>query len=223
MIDAKVQNDDVQAKVDFSARRAGKLQASAHTVVSKREGQWGVAGNAPLEWKLAGELNTLAWLSLIVETPLNAEGHIVVDAERTGTVRATGLARDGGQVIASRCVPSTRAPQLTNGRVRIGLRQQAHRARMNSCSRGAAANWRRAAIVNLEEVGPVGLGRRRLRSSRHPDRSALPRGGLGRRARQHRQRAIDDHRALPCRRGQAHLARHHRAHPGQRCRARERR
>ena len=63
--------------------------AAAQTLTENnvpREGRWGVAGTAPFEWKFNGELNSLAWLGLIVETPLNAEGHLVVDAERTGTM-----------------------------------------------------------------------------------------------------------------------------------------
>ncbi len=155
LIDAQVRANDVQARVDFGARRAGSLKASAHTQVSQREGQWGVAGTAPLEWKLAGELNSLAWLGLIVETPLNAEGHIVVDAERSGTVASPVLR---GTIVGDRLALRTFDPraQLTDGRVRIAFDDK-QIALDEFVFAGRSGQLAASGIVNLDAGGPQGL------------------------------------------------------------------
>ncbi len=154
-IEARAQANEVRAQVEFAAKRAGELTASAHTALSRREGRWGVAGTAPFEWKFNGELNSLAWLGLIVETPLNAEGHLVVDAERTGTM-ANPVLR--GTVVGERLALRTFDPraQLTDGRVRIAFDDK-QIALDEFVFAGRGGQLAASGIVYLEDKGPQGL------------------------------------------------------------------
>lgn len=154
VVDAKVRNNEAHAELEFGARRAGSIKASADTVLSRREGVWGVAGSAPLHWKFDGELSSLAWLGLLVDTPLNAEGRIVVDAERSGTVAVPVLR---GTITGERMALRTFDPraQLTDGRMRI-LFDDKQIALEEFVFAGRSGQLAASGILNLTEQGPDG-------------------------------------------------------------------
>ena len=115
-----VVHNQVSTSLAFISGRLGRLSARLQTTLSQRDGRWGVAGAAPLDAQIQGEMQSLAWLGLVTDTPLNAEGRIQVDAKATGTVGAPHL---GGVVTGDKLSLRTFAPraQLTDGRVRIVL------------------------------------------------------------------------------------------------------
>jgi translocation and assembly module TamB len=115
-----IRNNVVEANFELMAKRAGQLQARLQTVLSQRDDRFGITGQAPLNGSIKGELTSLAWLGLLTEMPLSAEGKIQLDATASGTL---GQPRLEGFLNGDDLVLRTDQPRATlrDGRIRLTL------------------------------------------------------------------------------------------------------
>jgi translocation and assembly module TamB len=81
-----VTQDRVRATLVANAANAGVMSAEAHTVLSRRNGAWGVAGNAPLRVAARANVATLKPLVARLARGVAAEGRLAFELQGSGTV-----------------------------------------------------------------------------------------------------------------------------------------
>lgn len=85
-LDVQVVDNRVRASLAAAGTRLGQLGTEVHTLLSRRQGAWGLAGDAPL--KLSGELEakSLAWVTPLI----NQSGALVLDGAVQARFSASG-------------------------------------------------------------------------------------------------------------------------------------
>ncbi|CAN5229689.1 translocation/assembly module TamB domain-containing protein [soil metagenome] len=112
--------NQVKGSFGVTAKRLGQLDGKLDTALTKREGSFGIVGDTPFGYTVKGELASLAWLALLVDTPVSADGRIRVDLTRSGTLAAAHLK---GEVVGSALVLKSFDPraELRDGHFRIDI------------------------------------------------------------------------------------------------------
>jgi translocation and assembly module TamB len=82
----EVTQNRVQATLAANAANVGTLSAEAHSVLSRRNGAWGVAGNAPLRVAARANVTTLKPLVARLARGVAADGRLALELEGAGTV-----------------------------------------------------------------------------------------------------------------------------------------
>ncbi len=83
----------VAARIDVAGRGLGHVDATFDTVLSKRDGQWGLAGDAPLVLEGDVDIPDLRWLARLSGRPgLDLVGHLVVAVTGRGSIAKPMLA-----------------------------------------------------------------------------------------------------------------------------------
>ena len=86
-VDADIVANRVTARVSATGRGLGIIQGSIDTRLSKRDGQWGLATDAPLTLKSDIDIPDLRWLARLSGVPgLDVYGGLKVAVTGTGTV-----------------------------------------------------------------------------------------------------------------------------------------
>lgn len=122
-LNAKVVNNALNARFDLAAKQAGQVQMNLDTTLSTRDGKLGIEGSTPLRASARGEMTSLAWLGLLTDLPLSAEGRISLDASASGTLENPQLQGylNGDDLVLRSFDPRA---TLRNGRVRLALENQ---------------------------------------------------------------------------------------------------
>lgn len=77
---------------EFAGGRAGELRAQGSTRISRRNGRFGIAGDAPLDFTASASLPSIAWLTALQLPPaLAMDGRLQVQVRAAGTVAAPQL------------------------------------------------------------------------------------------------------------------------------------
>lgn len=88
-VDADIVANRVSARVAANGRGLGRIDASVDTQLSKREGTWGLAGDASLALKGDVDIPDLRWLARLSGRPgLDVYGRLQVAVSGRGTVAA---------------------------------------------------------------------------------------------------------------------------------------
>jgi translocation and assembly module TamB len=82
----EVKQNRIQATLAANAANVGALSAEAQSVLSQRDGAWGVAGNAPLRVAARANISTLKPLAARLARGVAADGSLVFDLQGSGTV-----------------------------------------------------------------------------------------------------------------------------------------
>jgi translocation and assembly module TamB len=82
----EAKHNRIQAKLAASAANVGVLSAEAHTVLSRRGGAWGVAGNAPLRVAARANVATLKPIAARLARGVSADGRIALELQGSGTI-----------------------------------------------------------------------------------------------------------------------------------------
>ena len=91
-VDADIVADRVTAKVAAAGRGLGRIDGSIETTLSKRDGQWGLAGDAPLALTSDIDIPDLRWLARLSGVPgLDVYGALKVAVTGRGTVGRPSL------------------------------------------------------------------------------------------------------------------------------------
>ncbi len=101
---ATIVADRVSAQISAAGRGLGRIEASIDSRLSKRDGQWGLAGDAPLALKSEIDIPDLRWLARLSGRPgLGLNGRLQVALTGHGTVARPLLAgHAGGDAIGVR-------------------------------------------------------------------------------------------------------------------------
>jgi len=83
-LNLKAVNRQLHAQLEAAGANLGSLRAEAHSMLSVRNGVWGIAGSAPLRASLDLSVETLAWMPMFIDTTLTLDGAL------KGQVRADG-------------------------------------------------------------------------------------------------------------------------------------
>jgi translocation and assembly module TamB len=83
-LNLKAVNRQLHAQLEATGAHLGSLRAEAHSMLSVRNGVWGIAGSAPLRASLDLSVETLAWMPMFIDTTLTLDGAL------KGQVRADG-------------------------------------------------------------------------------------------------------------------------------------
>jgi translocation and assembly module TamB len=84
---ADIVADRISAQISAAGRGLGRIDASIDTRLSKRDGQWGLAGDAPLTLKSDVDIPDLRWLARLTGVPgLDVYGALKVALTGHGTV-----------------------------------------------------------------------------------------------------------------------------------------
>jgi translocation and assembly module TamB len=82
----EVTQNRIRATLAANAANVGVLSAEAHSVLSRRNGAWGVAGNAPLRVAARANVTTLKPLVARLARGVAADGRLALELEGAGTV-----------------------------------------------------------------------------------------------------------------------------------------
>ena len=86
-VSATIVANHVAAQISAAGRGLGRIEASIETRLSKRDGQWGLAGDAPLALKSDIDIPDLRWLARLSGRPgLDLYGRLQVAVTGHGTV-----------------------------------------------------------------------------------------------------------------------------------------
>ena len=92
-LNATIVANRISAQIAATGRGLGKIDASFDTRLSKRDGQWGIAGDAPLELRSDIDIPDLRWLARLSGRPgLDLSGRLQVAVNGKGTVAQPLLA-----------------------------------------------------------------------------------------------------------------------------------
>lgn len=78
----------LSADLEAAGSRLGTLSAQGRTRVSRRDGAWGVAGNAPLWLEARADIASLAWIGPLLNRDLSVGGSLHARLDAAGTVAA---------------------------------------------------------------------------------------------------------------------------------------
>jgi translocation and assembly module TamB len=84
-------DDQLTAVLDAAGGNIGTLAAEGATVVTHREGAWGIAGTAPLKLTARGNMPSLAWLQAFTGDAVTLGGRVDLVLAADGTVADPGL------------------------------------------------------------------------------------------------------------------------------------
>ena len=103
-LSATVVANRVSAQISAAGRGLGRIEASIDTRFSKRDGQWGLAGDAPLALKSDIDIPDLRWLARLSGRPgLDLYGRLQVALTGQGTIAHPLLAgHASGEAIGAR-------------------------------------------------------------------------------------------------------------------------
>lgn len=85
-LNLKAVNRQLHAQLEATGANLGSLKAEAHSMLSVRNGVWGIAGSAPLRASLDLSVETLAWMPMLINTTES----LTLDGALKGQVRADG-------------------------------------------------------------------------------------------------------------------------------------
>ncbi len=85
-------NNRLQGRLAASGVRLGSLRANAESLLSLRDGVWGIAGNAPLQGSAELSVNSLAWLQPLFGGAANFNGAVQAHLQMTGNFAQPELA-----------------------------------------------------------------------------------------------------------------------------------
>ncbi len=86
-VDADIVADRIDAKVQATGRGLGDIRASLQTRLTKHDGQWGLAGDAPLALDSDVDIPDLRWVARLVGVPgLDVYGAAKIAVRGKGTV-----------------------------------------------------------------------------------------------------------------------------------------
>ncbi len=87
---AAVADRQLRASLEAHGSTLGHLRASAETRLSRRDGAWGVAGDAPLQASADLDLQTLAWAAPLLDRRgiSKLDGHLAAKLEASGNLAA---------------------------------------------------------------------------------------------------------------------------------------
>lgn len=90
VLDMQAGDNRVSARMVLQTAQ-GTAQASGNTVLVKRGGLWGIAGDAPLHLDAGADIPSLAWAAPLLGLDYRAEGHIRLALQGRGTITAPQL------------------------------------------------------------------------------------------------------------------------------------
>ncbi len=124
-LDVKAVNNRLQANLEATGTTLGSLRADVQSRLSRHDGSWGIAADAPLQGNLDLSVGVLSWLQPLLERSgaLTLEGALQAQIRADGTFSQPGLT---GQIAADRLVLALpeQGLRLTDGRVRADLQGQ---------------------------------------------------------------------------------------------------
>ena len=85
-LNLKAVNNQLQAQLEAAGSKLGSLKAEAHSMLSVKNGVWGIASSAPLRANLDLSVETLAWMPRL----LDKTETLTFDGALKGNVRADG-------------------------------------------------------------------------------------------------------------------------------------
>ncbi len=102
---ATVTDRQVRASLEAHGTTLGQLRASGETRLSRREGAWGIAGDAPLQARADLDLRSLTWAAPLLDPRgfSKLDGHLTARLEATGSLaapRVTGTLAGEGFTLA---------------------------------------------------------------------------------------------------------------------------
>jgi len=140
MLDVQAVNNRLQGKLLANGTTLGSLKADARTVLSRRDGVWGIAGDAPLTGDVDISVGVLSWLQPLLDRKgaLSLDGALQAQVHASGTFADPGLT---GKVAADklRVAMPEQGVRLSDGRIRADL--QGHILHLTELSmRGGAGS-----------------------------------------------------------------------------------
>ena len=85
---ADIVQNRIKASFDLQGKTAGTLNVRADTLLARRDGIWGLPGDAPLNVEATGDVPSLAWTGLFLNPGYAVDGRAKLRLSRKGTVRS---------------------------------------------------------------------------------------------------------------------------------------
>lgn len=73
-LDMEAVSNRLQLRAEAIGAQLGSLKAEARSELSRRNGAWGIAGDAPVQGRVDLAVKTLSWLQPIIESPVSFDG-----------------------------------------------------------------------------------------------------------------------------------------------------
>lgn len=173
------ENNRLEGRLEASGDKLGTLKAEGQSLLSRRDGTWGIAGEAPVKAAATLSVESLAWLQPLVDSSgaLSFDGALKAQLAADGSFAQPRLA---GTVSGDRlklAVPD-QGLQLKDGRFQAELRDQVLRL-TDLAVRGGDGTLRGEGSLALADESPVmhlSLRAERLEVLSRPDRHLIVSG-----------------------------------------------
>jgi translocation and assembly module TamB len=125
-LDVDAANNQLRGRLEADGTNLGSLKAEAQSLLSSRNGSWGIAGDAPVQGNVALAMESLAWIKPL----LDKTGALTFDGSLKALVRAGGTfaqPRLTGNINGDRFIVALpdQGLHFTEGRFQAELQDQA--------------------------------------------------------------------------------------------------
>ncbi|MDA8381679.1 MAG: translocation/assembly module TamB domain-containing protein [Betaproteobacteria bacterium] len=81
-----VRDDRIRARLEAAGRHLGAVHAAVGTMLSRRNGAWGVAPSAPFDARIAMNVQSIAWADALMPDDVSINGALALRAQGQGRV-----------------------------------------------------------------------------------------------------------------------------------------
>lgn len=90
-LDMEAVNNRLQLRAEANGTQLGSVKAEARSELSRRDGAWGIAGDAPVRGSADVAVKTLSWLQPIIESPVSFDGALNAQVRIDGRLAQPAL------------------------------------------------------------------------------------------------------------------------------------